>query len=220
MSQPGLSQYILDTSWPVLWNVCRKSEAGTVRSLQILASSCLFALLSLHTQQCFHQLPNSQTVKQSFVHFASCFALDSAFAYFALFDSFRSTRLTRLLRLFRLFLGVPGRSPQISDFSAAQSSPKQINTNLPLSRGSLTFCGCQSSSSLLLTCCGRKRKLKARCSPNHSITLSMIYLTNTSIWILLPPIAKTPCSRVTLISSSRWTLYRAIVAISPPLSPL
>lgn len=38
MGQPGLSQRIPDTSWPVLWNVRRKPEAGTVRSLQILDS--------------------------------------------------------------------------------------------------------------------------------------------------------------------------------------
>lgn len=72
MGQPDHSQRILDTSWPVHGNVCRKSEGwGLSPGLQIVASSCLFALLSLHTQQCFHQLPNSQTTVFSVCTFAS-----------------------------------------------------------------------------------------------------------------------------------------------------
>lgn len=39
---------------------------GLSAAFKYSTQSCLFALLSLHTQQCFHQLPNSQTVLFSF----------------------------------------------------------------------------------------------------------------------------------------------------------
>lgn len=78
---------------------------GLSAALQILASSCLFALLSLHTQLCFHQLSKSQTVC-SFSAGPVCI-LHFAFCILCISDL-----------LFPVSLGLPGRSAQISDFSA------------------------------------------------------------------------------------------------------